>query len=103
MLLSFLLHTYITDADTCSVLTTELACLRCAKSQLKNFLWEKSHETAFIAATHHIDEQVMPSHTVLYTCTYIVHVHVHITCTYTCCLCKHRVGHLALCTTSVLY
>ena len=45
--------------NRCSVLTTELACLCCAKSHLKNFSWESWHKTTFIAATHHIDEQVM--------------------------------------------
>ena len=47
-----------TSASPDAILTTELACLHCAKSHLADFVWEKCHEEIFIAATHHKDEQV---------------------------------------------
>lgn len=46
------------SASPDSILTTELACLRCAKGRQRGFMWAESHEATFTAAMHHIDEQV---------------------------------------------
>ena len=45
-------------ASADALLVTELACLHCAKSHIADFVWEKSYENVFIAASHHKDEQV---------------------------------------------
>ena len=55
---NFIILCIYTSASADDILTTELACLRCAKSHLTDFVWEKCHESTFIAATHHKDEQV---------------------------------------------
>jgi hypothetical protein len=51
----------VDTATADAVLTTELACLRCAKSHLANFSWGHGYEKTFIAATHHKDEQIQLS------------------------------------------
>ena len=55
---AFIVLLFVSSATADAVLTTELACLRCAKNYLANFSWDQSYEKTFIAATHHKDEQV---------------------------------------------
>ena len=50
------MHMYTVTAE--SKLVAQLACLRCAKNECREFVLEDSYQQTIVAAMHHSDDQV---------------------------------------------